>query len=71
VRQGYDDLLHTTDGQTWVGGAKIDHFIADYVFTSEKNGVAISGSMASPRGTPLGGEWRVIAVSARQSERWI
>jgi photosystem II stability/assembly factor-like uncharacterized protein len=60
VRQGYDDLLHTTDGQTWVGGAKIDHFTADYVFTSEKNGVAISGGRAINHTTDGGRHWNVV-----------
>lgn len=60
VRQGYNDLLHTTDGQNWVAGAKIDHYNSDYVFTSEKNGVAISGGRAIYRTTDGGRIWNVV-----------
>jgi photosystem II stability/assembly factor-like uncharacterized protein len=60
VRQGYNDLLHTTDGQTWVAGAKIDHYNSDYLFTSEKNGVAISGGPAIYRTADGGRNWKVV-----------
>jgi photosystem II stability/assembly factor-like uncharacterized protein len=60
VRQGYNDLLHTTDGKTWVAGAKIDHYNADYVFTSEKNGIAISGGRAINHTTDGGRTWNVV-----------
>jgi photosystem II stability/assembly factor-like uncharacterized protein len=60
VRQGYDDLLQTTDGQTWVAGGKIDHYTTDYVFTSEKNGVAISGGRAINRTSDGGRNWLVV-----------
>jgi photosystem II stability/assembly factor-like uncharacterized protein len=60
VRQGYNDLLHTTDGQTWVAGGKIDHYTADYVFTSEKNGVSISGGPAINRTADGGRNWKVV-----------
>ena len=60
VRQGYGDLLHTTNGQMWVAGATIDHYTIDYVFTSEKNGVSISGG-ASIRHTTNGGHtWNEV-----------
>ena len=59
VRQGYNDLLHTTDGQNWVAGAKIGHYTSDYVFTSEKNGVAIADRAISH--TSDGGRsWQVV-----------
>jgi photosystem II stability/assembly factor-like uncharacterized protein len=60
VRQGYGDLLHTTDGQLWVAGAKIDHYTTDYVFTSEKNGVAISGGRAINHTTDGGRTWSAV-----------
>ena len=60
VRQGYDDLLHTTDGQMWVAGGKIDHYTNDYVFTSEKNGVAISGGPAIYRTDDGGRNWTTV-----------
>jgi photosystem II stability/assembly factor-like uncharacterized protein len=40
--QGYDHLLHTTDGQNWVIAGTISPYVADYAFTSEKNGVYIT-----------------------------
>ncbi len=60
VRQGYNDLLHTTDGKTWVAGAKIDHYNADYVFTSEKNGIAISGGRGINHTTDGGRTWNEV-----------
>jgi photosystem II stability/assembly factor-like uncharacterized protein len=60
VRQGYGDLLHTTDGQMWVAGATIDHYTTDYVFTSEKNGVAISGGISIRHTTDGGRTWNEV-----------
>jgi hypothetical protein len=60
VRQGYNDLLHTTDGHNWVAGAKIDHYTSDYVFTSERNGVAISGGRALNHTTDGGRIWNAV-----------
>jgi photosystem II stability/assembly factor-like uncharacterized protein len=60
VRQAYEGLFHSTDGKTWVGGAKIDHYNNDYVFTSEKNGIAISGGRAINRTTDGGRKWSVV-----------
>ena len=60
VRQGYNDLLHTTDGQNWVAGAKIDHYTSDYLFTSEKNGVAISGGRNIYYTTDGARTWKVV-----------
>jgi photosystem II stability/assembly factor-like uncharacterized protein len=40
--QGYDHLLHTSDGQNWVIAGTISPYVADYAFTSEKNGVYIT-----------------------------
>jgi len=58
--QGYDHLLHTTDGHTWVASGSMGHYANDYVFTSEKNGLFVSGSTDINRTTDGGRSWKVV-----------
>jgi photosystem II stability/assembly factor-like uncharacterized protein len=67
VRQGYDNLLHTTDGQHWVLAGKIDPSTLDYVFTSEKTGVSMRND--DIRLTTDGGRtWKVVNHCAADVE---
>jgi photosystem II stability/assembly factor-like uncharacterized protein len=41
MRQGYHNLLHTTNGQVWVVSGIVDPYAPDYDFVSEKIGFAL------------------------------
>jgi len=60
VRQGYNHLLHTTDGQTWVSSGTIGHYTYDYVFTSEKNGLSVANGPEIYRTNDGGRSWKVV-----------
>lgn len=42
---GASRLLHTRDGKLWIAAGTINANLRDYMFTSESNGVSLSGSM--------------------------
>ena len=60
ARQGYDHLLHTTDGKTWAVTGSVGHYSWQYVFTSEKTGFYVGRGPQINRTTDGGRTWKVV-----------